>query len=69
MTALQGGMAQSACPPRTTGFLSRLALVEFARHDNNTWLVARHGYKTADQVRAEQLSVAKGNFAELLFAA
>jgi len=47
----------------------RVALVEFAERYNKTWLVARHGYKTPDQVRAEQLSVAKGNVAELPLAA
>jgi putative transposase len=47
----------------------RVALVEFAERYNKTWLVARHGYKTPDQVRAEQLSVAKGNIAELPLAA
>jgi putative transposase len=28
----------------------RAALVEFARHYNGTWLVARHGYRTPAQV-------------------
>src|SRR5271166_7119291 len=37
----------------------RTALIEFARHYDRTWLVARHGYKTPDQVRAAQLSVAR----------
>jgi transposase InsO family protein len=32
----------------------RAALVEFATRYNETWLVARHGYKTPAQVRAEQ---------------
>ena len=32
----------------------RAALVEFARRYNETWLVARHGYRTPDQVRADQ---------------
>ena len=32
----------------------RAALVEFARHYNETWLVARHGYRTPAQVRADQ---------------
>src|SRR5829696_2456956 len=32
----------------------RAALVEFARHYNETWLVARHGYCTPAQVRADQ---------------
>jgi hypothetical protein len=36
---------------------------------NKTWLVARHGYKTPDQVRTEQLSVAKAIIAELPLAA
>jgi transposase InsO family protein len=31
----------------------RAALIEFARHYNETWLVARHGYRTPSQVRAE----------------
>jgi putative transposase len=46
-----------------------VALVEFAERYNKTGLVARHGYKTPDQVRAEQLSVAKVNIAELPLAA
>jgi len=32
----------------------RAALVEFARHYNETWLVARHGNRTPAQVRAAQ---------------
>jgi hypothetical protein len=32
----------------------RAALVAFARRYNETWLVARHVYKTPAQVRAEQ---------------
>ena len=32
----------------------RAALVEFARHYNETWLVARYGYRTPAQVRADQ---------------
>ena len=47
----------------------RTALSEFARHYNRTWLVARHGYKTPDQVRAAQLSVSTANIAELSWAA
>jgi putative transposase len=47
----------------------RTALSEFARHYNRTWLVARHGYNTPDQVRAAQLSVARANIAELSWAA
>ena len=30
------------------------ALVEFARRYNETWLVARHGYRTPAQVRTDQ---------------
>ena len=47
----------------------RQALIDFAKHYNRTWLVARHQYKTPDQVRTEQLSVAKANIAELPLAA
>jgi hypothetical protein len=36
----------------------RQALHEFARHYNENWLVARHGYQTPTQVRAAQLRVA-----------
>src|SRR6202795_39026 len=32
----------------------RAALVEFATRYNETWLVARHGYRTPAQVRADQ---------------
>jgi transposase InsO family protein len=32
----------------------RAALIKFARHYNETWLVARHGYRTPAQVRATQ---------------
>ena len=32
----------------------RAELVAFARHYNETWLVARHGYKTPAKVREEQ---------------
>jgi hypothetical protein len=32
----------------------RAALVEFARLYNETWLVARHGYRTPAQVLADQ---------------
>ena len=46
-----------------------MALVEFAERYNKTWLVARHGYKTPDQVRAEQSAVAKAIIAELPLAA
>jgi putative transposase len=53
---------------RTTEEL-RVALIEFAERYNSTWLVARHGYKTPNQVRAEKLSVAKANIIELPLAA
>ena len=32
----------------------RAALVDFATRYNETWLVARHGYRTPAQVRADQ---------------
>jgi len=32
----------------------RAALIEFARHYNENWLVARHGHRTPAQVRANQ---------------
>src|SRR5674536_133491 len=35
----------------------RAALIEFACHYNETWLVARHGYRTPAQVRADQSRV------------
>ena len=47
----------------------RRALVEFARHYNETWLVARHGHRTPAQVRAEQLRVDRPTVAELPLAA
>lgn len=36
----------------------RLALAEFATLYNATWLRARHGHRTPDQIRAEQLGIA-----------
>lgn len=33
----------------------RQALIAFARWYNTNWLVARHGYRTPDQIRADQL--------------
>ena len=33
----------------------RVALVAFARRYNETWLVARHGYKTPARIREEQI--------------
>lgn len=47
----------------------RLALLEFAERYNETWLVARHGYRTPAQVRATQLRLAKPNLEELPLAA
>ena len=47
----------------------RRALVEFARHDNETWLVARHGHRTPAQVRADQLGGDETPMPELPFAA
>jgi len=32
----------------------RLALLEFQRHYNQTWIVERHGYQTRAAVRAAQ---------------
>ena len=37
----------------------RCALQEFVAHYNATWLVARHGYRTPNQVRAEQSGLAQ----------
>jgi putative transposase len=37
----------------------RCGLQEFVIHSNATWLVARHGYCTPNQVRAEQRSLAQ----------
>ncbi len=47
----------------------RRALRDFVAHDNATWLVARHGYRTPDQVRAEQRSLAQCQPANLPLAA
>lgn len=47
----------------------RTALVEFARYYNETWLVARHGYRTPAQVRADQSRVDRNQIAELKLAA
>lgn len=47
----------------------RRALVEFARHYNETWLVVRHGHRTPAQVRAEQPRVDRPTVAELPLAA
>ena len=47
----------------------RTALVEFAKYYNETWLVARHGYRTPAQVRADQSRVDCNQIAELKLAA
>jgi putative transposase len=47
----------------------RVALIEFARRYNETWLVERHGYQTPAQVRGAQLRVANFNTGELSLAA
>ena len=43
----------------------RAALVEFARHYNETWLVARHGYRTPAQVRAAQSQLDQNAMADV----
>jgi transposase InsO family protein len=47
----------------------RAALVEFARHYNETWLVARHGHRTPAQVRADQRRLDQNAVANLKLAA
>ena len=47
----------------------RRALQDFVAHHNATWLVARHGYRTPNQVRAEQRRVDRSNEANLPLAA
>ena len=47
----------------------RAALVEFAKRYNETWLVARHGYRTPAQVRADQCRLDQNATAELKLAA
>ena len=47
----------------------RAALVEFARHYNETWLVARHGNRTPAQVRADQSQLDQNAMADLKLAA
>jgi transposase InsO family protein len=47
----------------------RRALRDFAAHYNATWLVARHGYRTPNQVRADQRRVAQPDAADLPLAA
>ena len=47
----------------------RAALVELAKRYNETWLVARHGYRTPAQVRADQCGLAPNTTAHLKLAA
>ena len=47
----------------------RAALIEFARHYNQSWLVARHRYRTPAQVRADQCRLEKNVVDGLKFAA
>ena len=47
----------------------RAALVEFATRYNETWLVARHGYRTPAQVRADQCRLDPKATADLKLAA
>ncbi len=35
----------------------RVALQEFRRIYNETWIIGRHGYKTPAQIRQEQLNL------------
>ena len=47
----------------------RRGLRDFVAHYNATWLVARHGYRTPNQVRADQRSLAQCPSANLPLAA
>jgi hypothetical protein len=47
----------------------RCALQDFIAHYNATWLVARHGYRTPNQIRAEQRKLAEHQLANLPLAA
>ena len=47
----------------------RRGLRDFVTHYNATWLVARHGYQTPNQIRAEQRSLARCRPADLPLAA
>ena len=47
----------------------RCGLQDFVAHYNATWLVARHGYRTPNQIRAEQRSLAQCPPANLPLAA
>jgi hypothetical protein len=44
---------------RVTWDRMRLALLELQRLYNQSWIVARHGYRTPAQVRADQLGLAQ----------
>jgi hypothetical protein len=46
----------------------RCALRDFAAHYNATWLIARDGYRTPNQIRAEQRGLAQRPPANLPFA-
>ena len=47
----------------------RRELRDFVAHYNATWLVARHGYRTPNQIRAEQRGLAQCPSANLPLAA
>jgi putative transposase len=47
----------------------RRGLQDFVAHYNATWLVARHGYRTPNQVRADQRRLDRSNTANLPLAA
>ena len=47
----------------------RRELQDFVAHCNATWLVARHGYRTPNQIRAEQRRLAQCQPANLPLAA
>jgi transposase InsO family protein len=47
----------------------RAALIDFATRYNETWLVARHGYRTPVQVRADQCRLDPNATANLKLAA
>ena len=47
----------------------RRALRDFVVHYNATWLVARHGYRTPNQIRADQRRVDRSSTANLPLAA
>ena len=55
--------------PSTPSKSCRAALVEFATRYNETWLVARHGYRTPAKVRADQCRIDQNATADLKLAA